>query len=260
MLDIQSVTVVYGSNLALQGVSLQVHPGEVVALIGPNGAGKSSLIRSVSGVVPLAAGRVLSQDQDVAALSNRERARLLAVVAQARQLGGAFTVEQTVMLGRTTYMSWLGRPSSLDWQKVHQALEQTGLRGLENRRNAELSGGEQQRVMLARALAQSTPILLLDEPTNHLDLKHQANFLSLVRDLSHQQGLAVLMAMHDLNLVSLYADRVALVVEGILRAVGSPVDVLTVENISAAYQVPVHVTPHPEYGTPLVLPQAIREP
>ena len=132
---------------------------------------------------------------------------------------------------------------------------QTGVLDLAGRRNAELSGGEQQRVLLARALAQRTPVLLLDEPTNHLDLQHQINFLSLVRALTRGENLAVLMAMHDLNQVSTYADRVAFLDDGKMLALGVPSAVLTVENISTAYRVPVEIIQHPEYDTPLILPQ-----
>jgi iron complex transport system ATP-binding protein len=170
-------------------------------------------------------------------------------------LGGAFTVAQTVMLGRTAYMNWLGRPKSEDEAAVLWAMEQTGLVDLADRRNAELSGGEQQRVLLARALAQKTPVLLLDEPTNHLDLQHQIHFLSLVLDLVRREKLAVLMAMHDLNQVSTYADRVAFLVGGAMLVEGSPREVLTAEHIAAAYQTQVEIIHHPKYDTPLILPK-----
>jgi iron complex transport system ATP-binding protein len=122
------------------------------------------------------------------------------------------------------------------------------------RRIGELSGGEQQRVLLARALAQDTPILLLDEPTTHLDLQHQSNLLNLVRYLSAEKELSVLMVLHDLNLAGLYADRVALLSSGSIYAIGLPEAVITAENLAAVYRFPVNVIPHPEYGTPLVLP------
>ena len=122
------------------------------------------------------------------------------------------------------------------------------------RRIGELSGGEQQRVLLARALAQDTPILLLDEPTTHLDLQHQSNLLNLVRLLASEKSLCVLMVLHDLNLAGLYADRVALISKGGIHAIGKPEEVLTAQNLSSVYHVPVDVIPHPEYGTPLVLP------
>ncbi len=254
-LETRGVAVYYGERAALENVSLTVAPGEVVAVIGPNGAGKSTLIRAISGVTKISAGEIFYGETNLAWLGNAARARILSVVPQAQQLGGPFTVAQTVMLGRTAYMNWLGQPRARDEQAAAWALEQTSLQGLATRRNAELSGGEQQRVLLARALAQKTPVLLLDEPTNHLDLQHQVQFLSLVRRLARQENLAVLMALHDLNQVATYADRVMLLVSGRVLAEGAPEAVLTLANVTAAYGLAVTVIQHPEYGTPLVLPR-----
>ncbi len=255
MLDIQDLTVSYGKKIVLNEVSLSVSPGEVLALIGPNGAGKSTLIRAVSGVIPKRSGGMFWKENDLTKMSPSERARILAVVPQARQLGGAFSVEQTVMIGRTAYLNWLGQPQEDDLEQVRLAMEKTNISQLAHRKVAELSGGEQQRVFLARALAQTTPILLLDEPTTHLDLQHQAKLLSLVHDLAHDSGLVVLMALHDLNQVSLYADQVALLVEGKLKVVGTPKKVLTAERISDAYQTSIQVINHPEYNFPLIFPE-----
>jgi len=256
-LEIHNLTIKYKEKSALSNVNLVVQPGEIVALIGPNGAGKSTLINAITGLLPLYSGSVQFGGQNLGDLPNSHRARVLGVVPQARQLGGAFTVEQTVMLGRTAYMGWLGKASENDYKAMEWAMFQTGIDRLAQRHNAELSGGEQQRVLLARALAGRTPVLLLDEPTNHLDLQHQINFLSLVRALTRSENLAVLMAMHDLNLVSTYADRVALLVDGSLVANGLPSEVMTVENIGEAYQTPVEIVYHPEYNTPLILPKRV---
>ena len=125
---------------------------------------------------------------------------------------------------------------------------------LADRMVGELSGGEQQRVLLARALAQDAPVLLLDEPTTHLDLQHREGLINLVRGLATGRKLAVLMVLHDLNMASLYADRVSLLVDGEIRAAGTPAEVLTEEELSVVYHVPVHIIPHPEYGNPLILP------
>lgn len=254
MLDLKSLYVSYNGHDILVDVSLHVSSGEIVAVIGPNGAGKTTLVRAISGVLPPRSGKVQVDGLDLAKLSTVQRARYLAVVPQARQLPAAFTVHQTVLLGRTPYLSWLGRPSPADQLLVSQALEHTRLTHLAERRVGELSGGEQQRILLARALAQDTPVLLLDEPTTHLDLEHQSNFLNLVRTLTEQKNLAVLMVLHDLNLAGLYADRVALLVAGRVHTTGSPQEVLTPEHLTAVYNVPVNVVPHPEYGTPMVLP------
>lgn len=254
MLSIHTLTVSYNDHFAIHDVSLHVAPGEVFALIGPNGAGKTTLIRAVSGVVQILSGSVKSGGKDIRELSNSERARLISVVPQARQIGGAFTVDQTVMLGRTPHMNWLGRPSEEDLIKVQWAMEKTAIHHLRDRRVAELSGGEQQLVLLARALAQDTPILLLDEPTNHLDLHHQSQLLNLVCGLALNDRIAVLMAVHDLNLVSSFADRVGLLVDGSLVTTGMPKEVLTEKNINDAYNTSVQVITHPETGIPFVLP------
>jgi iron complex transport system ATP-binding protein len=195
--------------------------------------------------------------KDLTHLSPMQRARLMAVVPQARELPGAYTVYQTVMLGRTPYLGWLGNASRLDHSIVHQAMELTLTLDLAERHVGELSGGEQQRVLLARALAQDSPVLLLDEPTTHLDLQHQSNLLNLVRKLAQEKKLTVLMVLHDLNLASLYADHVALMLSGQIYAIGEPTDVLTSENLTAVYHVPVSVIPHPEYGKPLILPDGM---
>jgi len=254
MLEIQSLYVGYGKETVLADFTISVRPGEVLALVGPNGAGKTTLIKAVSGVLQVQAGMIRVNGKDLNRLPAMERARYLAVVPQARNLPAAFTVWQTVMMGRTPFLGWLGKASEQDRARARWALERTDTLSLAERRVDELSGGEQQRVLLARALAQDTPILLMDEPTAHLDLQHQSNLLNLTRRLAEEQDLAVLMALHDLNLVALYADRAALLVEGRLRAAGTPSEVLTPQRLSEVYQIPLHVIAHPEYGTPLVLP------
>jgi len=255
MLKIDSLTVAYGDKIVLEDISIEVRPGEILALIGPNGAGKSTLIRAASGVVPIASGQVSVDGRDLNGMPHSQLAKILAVVPQARQLGGAFSVWQAVMMGRTPYLNWLGQESESDKVAVRQALEQTCLEAFADRQIAKLSGGEQQRVLLARALSQNTPVMLLDEPTNHLDLQHQTNLLSLVRNLAKQKQLAVLMALHDLNMVSFYADKVALIVNGKLKCLGTPAEVIRTENISAAYRTPVEVVPHPVTGAPIIFPQ-----
>jgi iron complex transport system ATP-binding protein len=254
MLEIDSLTVGYGDHEVLKDVSVFIPPGEILAIVGPNGVGKSTLIRALSGLNLIRSGKVLVNGQDIARLTAQQRARTMAVVPQARELPAAFTVYQTVLLGRTPYLSWLGKASMRDHALVSLSLEQTDLANMAERRIGELSGGEQQRVLLARALAQDTPILLLDEPTTHLDLQHQSNLLNLVRLLNQEKDISVLMVLHDLSLAGLYADRVALLANGGVFALGTPVEVLTAQNLTQAYRVPVDVIPHPEYGTPLVLP------
>ena len=257
MLTITSLQVAYDPKVVLKDISLKVSPGEILALIGLNGAGKTTLIRAVSGTTPILSGQIHVDGRELSELSTAQRAKVLAVVPQARQLGGAYSVEQAVMMGRTAYMSWLGRENKTDRVAVQLALQQARLEDFAHRQIAQLSGGEQQRVLLARALAQSTPVLLLDEPTNHLDLQHQTNLLSLVKKLTKEKELAVMMAMHDLNLVSFFADKVALLVNGELKHFGTPQEVIQAEHISEAYQTPVEIVSHPVTGVPIIFPQGV---
>ena len=252
MLSIDDVTLRYEARTILRKVSLSVNAGEVVALIGPNGVGKSTLIRACSGTLKPFGGRVTIDGQDMHRLGVADRARLIAVVPQAVRLPESFSVFETVLMGRTPYLGWLGRESAKDRSGVEAALARTGTLELADRPLGELSGGEQQRVLIARALAQAARTLLLDEPTAHLDLKHQASVLSLVCDLAHAENHAVLIALHDLNLAAQYADRVALLSNGTVAAIGTSEEVLTEEHLSPAYGLRITVYEHPAHGAPLV--------
>jgi len=254
MLKIQNLSASYLGHQVLHDVSFNVNNGEVLALIGPNGAGKSTIIRAASGVIP-SMGQVHTNDDDFHSLVPMQRARYIAVVPQAISLPPAFTVWETVLMGRTPYLGFLGQPSQKDEVIARESLQRVSALSFADRRVGELSGGEQQRILLARALCQSTPILLLDEPTAHLDLQYQVSLLELIRELAQTENLAVLIALHDLNLAARYADRVALLVGGNLVSIGTPREVLTAEAISNAYCLPVNVIEHPILDAPLVLPK-----
>lgn len=255
MISVRTVSAAYGVQRVLQDVDLVLARGEVFGLIGPNGSGKTSLIRAISAGLKTNSGSILIDGRDLHSLSDAERARLIAVVPQSAQLPPAFTVWECASLGRTPHLSWLGRMGPRDEARVEYALKATETWSLKDRRVGELSGGEQQRVLLARALGQDCPALLLDEPTAHLDLHHQIALLKLVHKLAHEQNLAVLIAMHDLNHAAMYADRVTLLVGGRVRATGTPSEVLTADLLQNAYQVPLHIHPHPENGAPWVVLQ-----
>ncbi len=191
---------------------------------------------------------------DFASLSTVQRARYIATVPQAVALPPAYTVWETVLFGRTPHLGFLGQPSPKDEEIARQALTRVSALPFAERRVGELSGGEQQRILLARALCQSTPTLLLDEPTAHLDLQYQVSLLELVHELAHRDNLAVLIALHDLNLAAHYADRIALMVAGHIKATGSVKDVLQPALIEEAYCLPVQVVRHPFLDIPLILP------
>lgn len=257
MLKVTALSVSYGTRQALKKITFSLEAGTILAVIGPNGAGKTTLVRALSGVLPLKDGIIEVMGRNLFSLSPAERARLIAVVPQARNLPPAFSGRETVQLGRTPHLNWLGQLSASDEAIIHQAMERTQTLALADRPVGELSGGEQQRLLLARALAQSAPVLLLDEPTTHLDLQFQIHLLDLVRTLTQQDGLTVLAALHDLNLVGRFADQVALLVDGELRALGSPQVVLDPQILEQAYNLPLQVISSPAGGYPLVIPRLL---
>jgi iron complex transport system ATP-binding protein len=253
-LTLSHLSAAYGSRTVLRDVSLTVNGGEVLALVGPNGAGKSTLIRVVSGVVAASGGDVRLGDSNLIKMPPAERARKIAVVPQLIRLPDAFTVGEIVLMGRTPHLPMWAGESKHDCEVAWSAMKRTQIDALVNRRAYELSGGEQQRVMIARALTQEPNVLLLDEPTAHLDLKYQVGVLELVRSLAREHGLAILMTLHDLNQAALYADRVALMSEGQIVAQGSAAEVFTASQLSAVYGVQVAVSQHPNHNAPLIAP------
>lgn len=262
MFTVNSITAGYGTKTVLQDVSFHIPEGTLLALIGPNGSGKTTFIRAASGVLPLQAGSILAGAKDVHKMGSQERARMIAVVPQARAIPAAFNVEEIVALGRTPYLNWLGKLSERDQQVIDRVMEQTDLTAMRERNVAELSGGEQQRLFLARALAQEAPLLLMDEPTTHLDLQYQVNLMQRVRRLAHPSAeelsmgavpRTVIIAIHDINLISRYADQVGLLVGGKLVEFGTPRDVLRSDLLSRAYNLPLRVM-RDDRGYALVTP------
>jgi iron complex transport system ATP-binding protein len=257
MLKIQNLSVSYSSRPVLKNINLAVKKGETLALLGPNGSGKSTLLRAISGILPAVQGTISLADHALNTLSPAERARWISVVPQNASLPAAFTAWETVLLGRTPYINFLGKISARDEAIARCALEKVDALALAERCMGELSGGEQQRVLLARALAQAAPILLLDEPTTYLDLQHQMSLLNLVQKLAHDEELTVIIALHDLNLAARYADRIALLVDGQIKALGTARQVLRAEVIAEAYRWPVKVIDHPFLDSLLILPEAL---
>ncbi len=251
-LEIKNVSAGYTARPVLRDITLRAAGGEVLALIGANGAGKSTLLRVIAGTLAPRRGSVRLDGADLARLDARRRAQRVAVVPQGAHLPGAFSVFDVVLMGRNPYLSMFGRENERDLAIARRAMAQTDILHLADTPVGELSGGEQQRVLVARALAQSPQVLLLDEATVHLDLKHQADILQRARRMACDGGLIVIAALHDLNLAALYADRIALLCRGELLAVDTPAAVLTPALLQAAYDVPVVVGQHPVHHTPLV--------
>jgi iron complex transport system ATP-binding protein len=254
MLNIRSLTCGYDGKMVLHEINLALDAGKILAVIGPNGAGKSTLVKAISGVIPVTGGTIEWAGTNLFAMKPEERARQVSVVAQARNLPPAFTAWEVVALGRTPYLNWLGQVSPSDEEIIASAMRQTGTLELANRMTGELSGGEQQRLFLARALAQQTPLMLLDEPTSHLDLQYQIQLIHLLRKIIPGTDKAAVIVMHDLNLAARVADQVVLLVDGRVAASGTPDEVLTAELLGRAYRVPLGIFRDPETGTNVIVP------
>ncbi len=244
----------YPSRAVLRGVDLAVGEGEIVGLIGPNGCGKTTLLKAITSVVTPSAGEVWLLGDRAGGLSRREIARRCAVVPQGPTLPAGFTGLEVVLMGRTPHLGFLQQEGPADHRLAREALSTVGIEKLGQRPVDELSGGERQMVVLARALAQGAPILLLDEPTSNLDIGHQIALFELVREQASRSGRAVLAALHDLTLGSLHCDRIALMADGAIVALGRPDEVLTAENIRRAYGADVVILRDGRLPAPVVVP------
>lgn len=237
----------------LRGVDLDALAGELVCILGPNGGGKTTLLRCLLGLALPSAGAVSVNDRPLADLRPRERARLLAYVPQTPASAFAFNAREIVLLGRLSHLGALGLAGVRDLEIVHAAMEMAGIAALAGRTLDELSGGEAQRVMIARALAQQPTILMLDEPTSHLDLRHQMSVTAMLRRVAHDWPMAVLCVSHDLNVAAEFADRLVLVAGGRIAADGPPADVLHPDLLRGVYGIDVDLVPRPRPGPPLVV-------
>ena len=259
LLAVTDLVAGYGRRPVLQGLTFCLRAGECAALLGPNGSGKTTLLRALSGVLAPWSGEVRLADRPLASLRPRERARRVAVVPQRGPCPEDLTAREMVLLGRYAHLSPWGWYGPGDHRAADCALAATDTTGLAHRRLHELSGGELQRVLLARALAQESPLLLLDELAAGLDLARMTGLFDLL-ERRRAAGACVLMAVHDCNLAALYATRLLGLREGRLAFDGPVRQVFTEENLSALYQTPVTVLPHPLWGLPQALSARARGP
>ncbi len=239
--EVSHLTVRAGSKELVANVTLHVETGTWLTVVGPNGAGKTSLVETIAGLRRVSAGSIAISGQPLASLSERERARLVALVPQRPSIPNGMNVKDYVALGRTAYHGLLRAPSAGDRAIVDTVLERMSLQEFRDRDVVTLSGGERQRMVLARALAQSTMVIVLDEPTTGLDLRHQMDLLELLRQEVNACGLTIVATLHDLTLAGQFADRLVLLDRGEVILDGAAHDIIRREELSRCYQMDLRV-------------------
>ena len=244
----------YGRHVILHHISLEIGPGEIVGLVGPNGSGKTTFLRLISGALTPQEGKVCIQGRALPLLHPRDRARLVAMVQQNPTVPTGLTALEVVTMGRNPYLGLLQWEGPKDMDVCQRVMELTDTWEFADRLVSSLSGGELQRVFIARALAQETPVLILDEPTAHLDISYQTNIFDMIEKIRRDTGMSVLLAMHDLTLAAQYCNRIAALYQGNIFALGRPAQVLTPDVVSKVFGAPVSIVEHPVHKTPVVLP------
>jgi len=254
MIRIRQLDFAYGSRPVLHGIDFEVRSGELVSVLGMNGSGKSTLLKCVTGLLQPSRGEVEINGRSTRSLSRQELAQSIGYLPQNSQPADC-TVFEAVLIGRKPHLGW--QVNDTDLAEISRILSLTGLSDYADRSTLQLSGGELQRVAIARTLAQQPSVLLLDEPVNHLDIRSQIDVMDLIRSLTLQLGIATIAVMHDLNMALRFSDRFVLMREGHLLAAGGQ-EVMTAETIREVYQ--LYVVRHELYGIPLVIPCPEREP
>jgi iron complex transport system ATP-binding protein len=252
-LEIQKICLNYGHRPVVKDLSFELRRGELLGLVGPNGCGKTSIIKSLSRVMANSSGRILLDGKDLNKISRHELACLIGVVPQNPVLPETFTVFEVVVLGRNPHLGLFSGENAHDIAVVWQAMEKTGITHLAKRRIGELSGGEKQRVTIARVLAQEPQIILLDEPTANLDIAQQLEILDLIGGMCRENNLAGLIAIHDLNIAAQYCTRILMLKNGTIHACGTPAEVITAENVREVFAAETSIYPHPENNLPMVV-------
>jgi iron complex transport system ATP-binding protein len=249
-LEVRDVSAGYNSESVIAGISFAVADGDFLGLVGPNGSGKSTVVRVMSHVLRPRGGEVLLDGRDMYHMRTADVARRVAIVPQDSAFHFDYSVLEVVLMGRSPHMGRFALEGAGDYAAVERAMQLTGIAHLAQRPVTNTSGGERQRVAIARALAQGPQLLILDEPTAHLDINHQIEVLDLVRTLNRDQGVAVLVVMHDLNLAAQYCERMLLLHHGRLLAQGPAQEVITAQHVRQAYGAEVTVKRHPVTGRP----------
>ncbi len=253
LLKINNLSGGYHKETIIRDISLEVRKGDFVGIIGPNGSGKTTLLRLVSKVLIPQKGNILLGGRDILGMELKEFAQAVAFVAQDTLINFPFNVFEIVLMGRIPHLKRLEVETKEDFSIAENALSLTDVLHLKDKNIDEISSGERQRVIIARALAQEPLLLFLDEPTSHLDIGHQIQVLDLLKKLNREKNLTILMVLHDLNLASEYCNHIVLLNKGTVFTKGSPEEVLTYQNIEAVYKTVVVVNNNPLNSKPYVL-------
>ncbi len=253
LLKINNLSGGYHKETIIKDISSETKKGDFIGIIGPNGSGKTTLLRLISKVLPPQNGNITFEGKDIANMDLREFAQSVAFVAQDTIVNFSFSVLEIVLMGRIPHLKRLQLETKEDYLIAERSMTMTDTSGLKEKRIDELSSGERQRVIIARALAQEPLLLFLDEPTSHLDIGHQIQILDLLKRLNRQNNLTIVMVLHDLNLASEYCNRLVLLNEGRIFKEGTPLEVLTYQNIEAVYKTVVVVNSNPITSKPYVL-------
>lgn len=256
-LQIRNLRFNFGKENILEDINLDVPPGGFIGIVGPNGSGKTTLLKNISALLKPASGTITLDGADVHRMGRRQAASRLAVLPQENMVGYDFTAYDIVSMGRYAHLSGFKNWTERDGEAVRRAMEDTGVWNLRQRNFNQLSGGEKQRVVLARALAQECEVLLLDEPITHLDIHHQVEILDLIKGMCGKTGITVIAVLHDLNLASRYSDFIVMLGRKRVEACGKPGEVITTENIRKIFGVEARVCIDEENGKPYVLPAVV---
>ena len=238
-LKVNNIEFAYNSTPVLEDISLELDRSEILGIVGPNGTGKSTLIRCIDRILKPKKGCILLDELDITRMKRIEIAKKIGYVPQSTTRVFPASVIETILMGRRSYLGWKSSEGDLD--KVLEIMELLGIVEFAMRDFNEISGGQQQKVLIARAIAQEADILLLDEPTSNLDIRHQLEVMEIMTNIVKKNGISAIMAIHDLNLASRYTDRILMMAGGRIFAAGDPESVLTVENIRQVYGVEVLV-------------------
>ncbi|MCL4513813.1 MAG: ABC transporter ATP-binding protein [Candidatus Eremiobacteraeota bacterium] len=247
----------YDEIQALSQISCEIKENEMVGVIGPNGSGKSTFLKILAGILNPSSGEVFLKGENLKNYDKREKAKLISFIPQSFSYDFSFSVLEFIKMGRAPYLPFLGNLSAEDWQAVNSALHKSDCLELNSRKMTQLSGGEKQRVLLAQGFAQEPDLFILDEPVSHLDIGHQIQILTVLKKQIFENK-TVVCSFHDLNLASLFSDRILLFSCGKLTASGAPEKVLTSEILQEIYRIPLKVLHDFHSKSPIVLPDLVQ--